>query len=435
MPFPDTTPRTDSDHDRRMRWFREARFGMFIHFGLYSSAGGVWNGRDLPGVGEWLMSNGRIPVSEYQQLLERFNPVAFDADAWAKTAKDAGMRYLVLTSKHHDGFCLWDSDHTDWDVMSTPFRRDILQELSGACRRNGVKFCLYHSIMDWHHPDYLPRPGWDKRSTAGVDFDRYVAYMKNQLKEIVRKYGPLGILWFDGEWEPTWTHERGLDLYRTVRSLQRDILVNNRVDKGRNGMQGLTTDERYAGDFGTPEQEIPPTGLPGVDWESCMTMNTSWGYKASDTRWKSSDELLRNLIDIASKGGNYLLNVGPDGRGEIPAASRDRLRDIGVWMRRNGQAIHGTVANPFKTVPAWGRVTRKEGRPGDTLYLHVFDSKTKRVAFPHPGATPVRASVLGSSVKPAVSNTASGFELDVPDMGASTIRVVKVDLAGKVSVA
>lgn len=416
-----------------MRWFREARFGMFIHFGLYSSAGGVWNGKELPGVGEWLMSNGRIPVKEYEPLLNRFNPTRFDADAWARTAKDAGMRYLVLTSKHHDGFCLWDSDHTDWDVMSTPFRRDILRELGDACRRHGVRFCLYHSIMDWHHPDYLPRPGWDKRPTGGVDFDRYVYYLKNQLREIATKYGPLGVLWFDGEWEATWTHERGLDLYNYVRSLQNDILINNRVDKGRNGMQGLTTDTRYAGDFGTPEQEIPPTGLPGIDWESCMTMNTSWGFKASDQQWKSADDLLRNLIDIASKGGNYLLNVGPDGNGEIPAASRLRLAEIGKWMRRNGEAIHGTVANPFPKVPSWGRITRRTGRGGDRLYLHVFDREATRIALPSAGVAVDRASLLGQSGTLTAASGRDGISIAVPPARAGEIRVVRMDLAGTVA--
>ncbi len=273
---PAEEPSPQIDHDQRMQWWRDARFGMFIHWGLYAIPAGEWNGSQKHA--EWIRTTAEIPLETYDQFLQQFNPVKFDADAWARMAKDAGMKYIVITSKHHDGFCLWPSAHTDFDVDSTPFKRDIMGELKAACDKHGLVFCMYHSIMDWHHPDYLPRRKWEHdRSTEGAQYDRYVAYMKAQLKELVERYDP-GVLWFDGEWEDTWTHELGKDLYDYVRSLKPDIIINNRVDKGREGMQGMTKGDEFRGDFGTPEQEIPATGIPGVDWESCMTMNHHWGY-------------------------------------------------------------------------------------------------------------------------------------------------------------
>ena len=330
--------------DTRMSWWREARFGMFIHWGLYAVPAGEWKGKDVPGIGEWIMSNGQIPVEEYEKYAPQFNPVMYDADQWVRIAKDAGMKYIVITSKHHDGFGLWDSKISDYDIIDrTPYKKDILKQLSKACKKHGVKLCFYHSIMDWHHHDYLPRRPWEKRSSEGADYQRYIAYMKAQLKELVTEYDP-AVLWFDGEWEDTWDPEKGLMLYNYVRSLKPDIIINNRVDKGRQGMHGMTKEGNFAGDFGTPEQEIPHTGLPGVDWESCMTMNDTWGFKKNDHNWKSSKQLIYNLIDIVSKGGNYLLNVGPTAEGLIPPESVERLREMGKWMDVNGEALYGTSA-------------------------------------------------------------------------------------------
>ena len=272
-----------AERNARMAWWREARFGMFIHWGLYAIPAGEWQGNTNHA--EWIRTTAQIPIDEYERFVDQFNPVKFDADAWVRIAKEAGMQYIVITSKHHDGFCLFDSAQTDFDVMATPFKRDIMKELSDACRRAGLKICWYHSIMDWHHPDYLPRRSWEvaERPANGADFDRFRAYLKSQVRELLTNYGPIGVLWFDGEWEDTWNHEYGVDLYNYVRGLQPDIIVNNRVDKGRGGMAGLTEDARFAGDFGTPEQEIPATGLPGVDWETCMTMNDHWGYNKHTT--------------------------------------------------------------------------------------------------------------------------------------------------------
>jgi alpha-L-fucosidase len=307
-------------------------------------------------------------VKEYEKFAPQFNPVKFDAREWVRMAKDAGMKYIVITSKHHDGFCLFDSKLTDYDVMdATPFKQDIMKELADECRKQGLKMCWYHSIMDWHHPDYLPRRNWEKRSAEGSDYDRYVEHMKGQVKELVTNYGEIGVLWFDGEWEHTWVPERGRDLYQYVRSLQPNIVINNRVGKGRAGMAGTYDPKTASGDFGTPEQEIPATGL-GYDWETCMTMNDHWGYNKNDHNWKSKEDLIRKLVDIASKGGNFLLNVGPTSEGLFPQPSIERLKAIGDWMRINSESIYGTTASLFSRLD-WGRSTTKQNK----LFIHVFD--------------------------------------------------------------
>jgi len=386
---------TQAEHDARMKWWREARFGLFIHWGLYAIPAGEWGGKTI--YGEWIRNNAQIPIGVYDQFVSKFNPVKFDAEAWARAARDAGMKYIVITSKHHDGFAIFDSKQTDFDVMSTPFGRDILKELAAACKKYGLKLCFYHSIMDWHHPDYLPRRPWEEkdRSAAGAVYDRYVAYMKAQLKELLTGYGEIGVLWFDGEWESTWTEDRGRDLYQYVRSLRPSIIINNRVGASRSGMEGLSANKESAGDFGTPEQQIPATGLPGVDWETCMTMNDNWGFNKADRNWKSSRDLIRKLADIASKGGNFLLNVGPTAEGLFPEPSLDRLAAIGRWMKANGESIHGTQAGPFQTLP-WGRATRKAAGDDTRLYLHVFDwPKDGVLVVPGLLNDPKRAHVLG----------------------------------------
>jgi len=388
------------ERDARMQWWREARFGLFIHWGLYAVPAGVWGARTDHA--EWIRTTAKIPLHEYEGLVGKFNPRHFDPDAWVAMAKEAGMKYVVITTKHHDGFCMFDTKQTSFCVMSTPFHRDVMKALAGACHRAGIRICWYYSIMDWHHSDYLPRREWETdRSDSGAVFSRYVAYMKAELKELLTNYGPIGVLWFDGEWESTWNTTLGKDLYAYVRSLQPGIIVNNRVGAGRSGMEGFTKEGEFSGDFGTPEQEVPSRGLPGVDWETCMTMNDHWGYNSHDRNWKSTVEIVRTLADVASKGGNFLLNIGPTADGVFPPESVDRLRGIGGWMRAHGASIHGTTASPFAALP-WGRCTvgrRDDG--GTNLYLHVF-------AWPHDGtlavpgllSDPARAYLMGDDGSP-----------------------------------
>ena len=415
----------------RMDWWRDARFGMFIHWGLYAIPAGEWKG--TTNHAEWIRTTAEIPLEEYDQFLDDFNPVEFDAEAWVKMAKDAGMKYITITSKHHDGFGLYDSKTSDFDVMATPFKRDILKELADACEKAGIKLCFYHSIMDWHHPDYLPRRGWEKnRSTEGAEFPRYVDYMKNQLKELLTNYGEIGVLWFDGEWEDTWTHEEGVELYDYIRSLQPNIIINNRVDKGRQGMQGLTAEGNFVGDFGTPEQEIPDTGLPGIDWESCMTMNDHWGYNKNDDNWKSSEELIQNLVDIASKGGNFLLNIGPKADGTFPQESIERLAAIGEWMNANGASIYETQASPFEHLD-WGRVTQKQINGGTRLYLHVFDwPENGELRLGGIRNEAIKASLLSAaSTQLSIRRDEDALVIELPKISPNSIdEVISLDIKG-----
>ena len=412
----------------RLDWWRDARLGMFIHWGLYSVPAGAWQG--ATGHAEWIRTTAHIPREQYEEFLGRFDPVDFDAEEWVLTAKRAGMKYIVITSKHHDGFCLFDSQETEWDVMSTPYGRDLLAQLADACRRHGLKMCWYHSIMDWHHPDYLPRRDWEDWSPEGADFDRYVAYLRAQVTELLTNYGDIGIMWFDGEWERTWNHEYGQALYDLCRELQPNVIVNNRVDVGRGGMAGMTTEGGYAGDYGTPEQEIPATGLPGVDWETCMTMNDHWGFNAADEQWKSSEELIEKLVDIASKGGNFLLNVGPTATGSFPAASVARLEAMGRWLDVNGEAIYGTQAGPFEGLP-WGRATSRTEGGKTTLYLSIFTWPADGVLFvPGLGRLPVGARALSRPDGPGLAfSSADGGVRVTLDEGdrAATAPVIALE--------
>jgi len=419
--------------DQRMEWWRDARFGMFIHWGLYSIPAGEWKGQTDHA--EWIRTTAQIPLEEYDKLVRQFNPVKFNAEEWVKAAKDAGVKYIVLTSKHHDGFCLFDSKYTDFDVMSTPFRRDILKELADACRKYDMKIGWYHSIMDWHNPDYLPRREWEtNRPFDSTSFERYFGYLENQVNEIITNYGDISVLWFDGEWESTWTHEYALQLYKYIREIDPDIIINNRIDIFRDGMAGISTNSEALGDYGTPEQEIPETGIPGKDWESCMTLNDHWGYNKFDNNWKSARELIYNLADIASKGGNYLLNVGPTSEGLIPQPSLDGLKTIGAWIKVNGTSVYGTKASPFAKA-SWGKCTQKETANGTRLYLHIFDwPQNGKLIIPDLLNEPVKAFLLSDPKEMPLSIGKRNGSLDiaVPMQAPDSINtVVMLDIKGK----
>ena len=362
----------DAPREARMGWFREAKFGLFIHWGPYSAMAGEWDGRrDPEKCVEWILQHLQIPVSRYKAFTRKhFTASKFDAKAWVAVMKSAGVRYVVVTSKHHDGFAMWDSKVSDWDTAATAIgKRDMMGELKAECERAGIRFCLYHSILDWAHPDYAERRAWnDEAAGKPADMNRYVdGHLIPQLGELLERYDP-ALLWFDGEWEGCYTAPMADRVQNFLRAKKPALVINNRVGKDRKGFDGDSA-ERHFGDYFTPEQKIPANGFgPGVDWESCMTMNDTWGFSRHDTRWKSSEAMIRQLVDCASKGGNYLLNIGPDGDGVIPEASVKRLGEIGAWLKVNGESVYGTGASPFKQTFDWGRVTAK----GDTLYLHVW---------------------------------------------------------------
>lgn len=353
---------TKEQKDERMAWWRDARFGMFIHWGVYAVPAGTYKGKRIDGIGEWIMLRGKIPVNEYKAYAKEFNPVKYNPEEWAKLAKKAGMRYIIITSKHHDGFALFPSAVTDWDVEdATPYGKDLIGPLAKAARNEGLKFGLYYSqAQDWNHPGgakarHEEGTGWDELHYG--DFDTYLEQIAApQVGEILSRYRP-DVLWWD---TPTWMNQERAETLIPLIRIVPGIITNNRLGGG------------YKGDTETPEQHIPAVGIKDRDWEVCMTMNRTWGYKSYDHDWKSTEDLIRKLCDIASKGGNFLLNVGPTAEGIIPQESIDRLKAIGDWMDINGEAIYGTTASPFFRLP-WGRCTKKIHPGGAFLYLHVFD--------------------------------------------------------------
>jgi alpha-L-fucosidase len=422
----------------RMTWWREAKFGMFIHWGVYSVPAGYYNGQPVKGNGEWIMNRGKISMAEYQQFAKKFDPTSFNANEWVKIAKDAGMKYIIITAKHHDGFAMWPTKVNQWNIYdATPWHHDPLQELAVACRKAGIRLGFYYSqAQDWNNGGAANGGKWYPAQDHSMD-DYIDKTAVPQLKELLTNYGEFpAVLWWDtpSDMNPA----RAKKLYDAVEQLHPGIIMNNRLGGD------------YQGDTETPEQRIPSQGFPGRDWETCMTINGTWGYKNNDENWKSTETLLHNLCDIASKGGNYLLNVGPTSKGIIPQPEVDRLAQIGDWMKVNGEAVYGTGATPFgaeagsnsdtekdksgkpKFIPAWNwRCTTKPGN----IYVMIFNWPANgKFELPGLESKVTNAYLLVGHKKLKFSQTDAGVTLDLPATAPDKIvSVVYVEIADAVA--
>jgi alpha-L-fucosidase len=420
------TGNANADRDARIAWWREGRFGMFIHWGLYAVPAGEWNGKSIDGIGEWIMNRAKIPVKDYEKLAGQFNPTRFDAEAWAQLAQDAGMKYLTITSKHHDGFAMFGSKVSGYNIVdATPFKRDPMKELSAACAKRGIKFSFYYSqSLDWHEPNGMGNE-WDFGPDDKKDFDQYLQTKSlPQVREILTNYGPLGLIWFDVP--KNMTSERAAKFENLVHELQPECLVSGRIGQGSHNDYDSTGDNRIP--------ELPRAG----DWETPATLNHTWGYKKDDHDWKTPGQLVFNLVDIVSKGGNYLLNVGPTAEGVIPQPSQDSLRGVGKWMKVNGEAIYGcgrtafgdeygefdkSAKNPkFIAKPADWRCTTKPGK----IYIHIFKWPSGKLELDGVKGRIVKAYLLadrGESLTVSQQGGRLGLELpaQAPDPLASVV--------------
>lgn len=386
--------RSDATRHPRLSWFRDAKFGMFIHWGLYALPAGRWQGSAVPGIGEWIMHTARIPVSEYQRLAESFDPVEFDAQSVVSLAKRAGQKYIVLTAKHHDGFCLWKTEQTPYNVVdATPFGRDIVRELAEECQRQDMPFGLYYSqTQDWHHPGGEGND-WDF-DEATKNFDGYIEeFVKPQVRELLTGYGPLCLIWFDTPQRISEKQSR--ELVDFVHQVQPECLVNGRIGNA-------------LGDYAQARDNRVPDQVAPVDWETPFTMNDTWGFKTDDDRWKSVEDLLGTLVDVASKGGNILLNVGPDASGRIPTASVERLEAMGRWLDEHGHGVYGARPGPVQDLD-WCRSTQGRGR----TYLYILrwpdDGR-----FRLPADIPIRQAYLADGYPPRpLTVRRDGNELEI----------------------
>ena len=435
-----------NDSSDRMKWWREARFGMFIHWGVYAVPAGIYKGQKIDRIGEWIMNRGKIPVAEYQEFAKEFNPVKYDPEAWVKMAKDAGMKYIVITSKHHDGFALFDSKASKWDIVdATPYGKDLLKPLAEACRKYGIKLGFYYSqAQDWNNPGgaaarKVASEGWANPDSAKIDayteansghwdpaqttktMAQYIDDVAvSQVKELLTNYGDVAVLWWD---TPTGMTDEFAEKLNALLKLQPNIITNDRLKR-----------PGYPGDFKTPEQRIPNLSeLDGKDWETCMTMNETWGYKSWANNWKSLKTIIQNTVDIASKGGNYLLNVGPKADGTFPKESVDLLKGMGEWMKINNESIYGTKASPLGLF-TWGRCTKKETGNNTTLYFTVFE-------WPNDGKLTIQglkneiksAKFLANGVPLKTEKNDDGVIFILPEKALDeNATVIKVEVKGTV---
>ena len=380
--------------DERMKWWRDGRFGLFIHWGLYAIPAGEWKGKDIPGIGEWIMKRAGIPVTEYRELAKQFNPVQFDAKAFVAVAKNAGMKYITITSKHHDGFAMFKSKASPYNIVdATPYGKDVIKMLADECHKQGIKMCFYYSqSRDWNEPNGLDND-WDFPKER--DFQKYLDQkVKPQLTELLTNYGEIGMIWFDTPM--TISAEQAQSLKDLVRKLQPACIISGRLGGG------VETDYKSTGD-----NSIPATVIPG-DWEVPATLNNTWGFRKNDHNWKSAETTTRLLFDIASKGGNYLLNVGPDANGVIPAESVKILAQVGDWMKVNHEAVYGTQASPWAAEFEWGNVTRKPGK----LYLGIYNWPTGSFFLEGLKNNVKKIYLLSAPAKPITFKTSYNKEID-----------------------
>ena len=405
---------------KRLEWWKDARFGMFIHWGIYAQDGCFWNGKD--GRSEHMMRVLEIPIAEYQKIATKFNPVKFNADEWVKIAKEAGMKYMVITAKHHDGFAMFNSPSNNYNIVKqTPWKRDPIKELAAACAKQDLKFGVYYSLgRDWHDPDCNSVDGWrsntwDFPDEAKKDYSKYFERkVKPQITELLTQYKP-SIIWFDTP--ELITLNQSEELLALIHSIDPNCIVNQRVGN-------------RLGDYAVKEQKIPVGGEPDP-WETCMTLNGAWGYHKTDSNWKSADSLAHSLIDIASKGGNLLLNVGPTGEGVIPELSVSRLEEVGNWLKVNGEAIYGTTSSPFGKF-SWGRCTKKEVNGNTILYFSVFKRPNNgKLILPKFTNKIKKSTLLANGKKVKTETTDKAIVVNLPAIETNTIvSIVKLELKG-----
>jgi alpha-L-fucosidase len=411
------TDEQQAEHEAGLQWFRDAKFGVFIHFGLYSVPAGEWKGKPT-GMAEWFQLESKMPLAEYAKFAQQLNPTNFDAKEWVKNIKNAGMKYVVITTKHHDGFAMYDTKLEDYNVVqATPWAHDPMKDLAEACKDSGVQLCFYYSLPDWHSPDFPARysqRGFHGNPNPDADIEKYVTYVKGQIHEILTQYGPIGALWFDdggafrGVDRPGLMHSK--ELLDEVHQLQPRCVVDDRL--------GIPAD------YNTPEQRIP-TGHPDKLFESCLSLNGHWGYNKNDHNWKSPKTIVQDIVTCASKGGNFILGIGAVADGTFPPTeAMPSLASIGQWLKVNGDSVYGTTASPLKMQPPWGRITQKD----DKLYLHVF-------IWPQDGQLVVplqnkikQAYLLADSNQAALSVTPSdhGTMISLPAQAPDSIDTVVV---------